>query len=50
MSIFAIRCFDELPAQLANENVDNLHFRLIYAAVKMVEEHFLTYRGCFSQT
>src|SRR3954471_10408824 len=47
-------CFDvmlaiagdgQLFAQLANENVDNFQFRLVHAAVEVVEEHLLG-QGC----
>src|SRR4030081_259715 len=31
----------ELLAQLADEDVDDLQFRLVHATVEMVEEHFL---------
>src|SRR5690606_38495954 len=35
----------ELLAQLADEHVDDLEFRLVHSAVEMVEEHFLGQRG-----
>src|SRR6185503_2323386 len=31
----------ELLAKLADEHVDDLEFRLVHAAIEMVEEHFL---------
>src|SRR5580693_1772503 len=31
----------ELLAQLADEDVDDLQFRLVHAAIEMIEEHFL---------
>src|SRR5215475_288830 len=35
----AVRCIGELLAQLADEHVDDLEFRLIHAAVEVVEKH-----------
>lgn len=39
----------ELLAQLADENVDDLQFRLIHAAIEVVEEHFLGERRPFAE-
>src|ERR1700710_2151743 len=39
----------ELLAKLADEDVDDLQFRLVHAAVKMVQEHFLGERGALAQ-
>ena len=39
----------QLLAQLADEDVNDLQFRLVHAAVKMVEEHFLGQGGALPQ-
>ena len=39
--IAAIACIGEFFAELADENVDDLKFRLVHPAVEMVEKHFL---------
>src|SRR6202790_3276383 len=39
----------ELLAQLADEDVDDLQFRLVHAALEMVEEHFLGERGALAE-
>lgn len=39
----------ELLAQLADEHVDDLEFRLVHAAIEMIEEHFLGQRGALAQ-
>jgi len=39
----------QLFAQLADEDVDDLEFRLVHAAVKVVQEHFLGERRSFAQ-
>src|SRR5229473_224263 len=39
----------ELLAQLADEDVDDLQFRLVHAAIEMVEEHFLGQRRAFAE-
>ena len=39
----------ELLAQLADEHVDDLQFRLVHAAIEMVEEHFLGQRRALAQ-
>src|ERR1700712_3033690 len=39
----------ELLAKLADEDVDDLQFRLVHAAVKVVQEHFLGQRGALAQ-
>src|SRR5438270_11295100 len=47
----APHCFDEIAsfggvgellAQLADEDVDNLQFRLVHAAIEVIEAHFLS--------
>jgi hypothetical protein len=47
--VVAVRGMGELPAQLAHENVDDLHFRLVYTAVEVVEEHLLGQRHALAQ-
>src|SRR3990167_11214637 len=51
-------CFDivlatagqrQLLAQLADEHVDDLQFRLVHSTVKMVEEHFLGQRRALAE-
>src|SRR5262249_52031566 len=37
----------ELLAQLADEHVDDLEFRLVHAAIEMIEEHLLGERRAF---
>src|SRR5579859_7261203 len=39
----------ELLAQLADEDVDDLQFRLVHAAIEVVQEHFLGQRGALAQ-
>jgi hypothetical protein len=39
----------ELLAQLADEDVDDLQFRLVHAAIEMVQEHFLGQRRALAQ-
>src|ERR1700710_616185 len=39
----------ELLAKLADEDVDDLQFRLVHAAVKVVQEHFLGERGALAE-
>jgi hypothetical protein len=39
----------QLLAQLADEDVDDLQFRLVHAAIEMVEEHFLGQRRALAQ-
>src|ERR1700722_8006787 len=39
----------QLLAQLADEDVDDLQFRLVHAAIEMVEEHLLGERGALAQ-
>ncbi len=36
-------------AELADKDIDNLEFRLIHAAIKMVEEHFLGEGGTLAE-
>ena len=45
----AVRGVGELLAQLADEDVDDLEFRLVHAAIEMVEEHLLGQRRPFAQ-
>src|SRR5258706_10411862 len=47
--VLAIRRAGEFLAQLAHEDVDNLDLRLVHAAAKVVEEHFLGQRCAFAQ-
>src|SRR6478609_801256 len=47
--VAAFRSIGELLAQLADEDVDDLQFRLVHAAVEMVEEHFLGEGGALAQ-
>src|SRR4029079_11774106 len=39
----------ELLAQLADEDVDDLQFRLVHAAIEVIEEHFLGQGGALAQ-
>src|ERR1700722_644045 len=39
----------ELLAQLADEDVDDLQFRLVHAAIEMIEEHFLGEGGALAE-
>src|SRR3954447_2036705 len=54
----APHCFDEIAsfggvgellAQLADEDVDDLQFRLVHAAIEVIEEHFLGQRRALAQ-
>ena len=47
--IFAAAGMAELLAQLADEDVDDLEFGFVHAAVKVVEEHFLGQRGALAE-
>src|SRR4029077_12626065 len=47
--VLAARGIGELFAQLADEDVDDLQFRLVHAAVEMIEEHLLGQRRAFAQ-
>ena len=47
--IVAAGRFGQLLAELADEDVDDLQFRLVHAAVKMVQEHLLRQRRAFAQ-
>src|SRR3546814_16075547 len=46
--IVAVAGAGELLAKLADKDVDNLQFRLVHAAIKVVEEHFLGERGALA--
>ena len=39
----------QLLAQLAHEDIDDLEFRLVHAAVEMIEEHLLGQRRALAQ-
>src|SRR5215468_11191945 len=39
----------ELLAQLADEDIDDLQFRFVHAAIEMIEEHLLGQRGALAQ-
>src|SRR3546814_18986621 len=43
--IVAVAGAGELLAKLADKDVDNLQFRLVHAAIKVVEEQFIGERG-----
>src|SRR3546814_21022628 len=47
--IVAVAGAGELLAKLADKDVDNLQFRLVHAAIKVVEEQFLGERGALVQ-
>jgi hypothetical protein len=47
--VAALGGIGELLAQLADEDVDDLQFRLIHAAIEVVEEHFLGQRGALAE-
>src|SRR3546814_8241722 len=36
-------------AELADENIDDLQFRLIHAAIEMIQEHFLGQRRALAE-
>ena len=47
--VLAIRHTGEFLTQLANENVDDLDFWLVHAAIEMVEKHLLGDRHALAQ-
>src|SRR5215203_3916398 len=47
--VLALRSVGELLAKLADENVDDLEFRLVHAAIEMVQEHLLRQRRAFAE-
>src|SRR6202166_1563543 len=47
--VAAFGSIGELLAQLADEDVDDLQFRLVHAAIEMVQEHFLDQRGALAE-
>ena len=47
--VVALGGLRQLLAQLADEDVDDLQFRLVHAAVEMVQEHLLGQRGALAQ-
>src|ERR1700722_16895530 len=47
--VAAFGSIGELLAQLADEDVDDLQFRLVHAAIEMVDEHFLGQGGALAE-
>ena len=47
--VLAFRCPGQFLAQLADEDIDDFQFRLVHAAVQVVQEHFLGERGALAQ-
>jgi hypothetical protein len=41
--VFAARCLRQLFAQMADEHIDNLEFRLVLSAVEVAKKHLLGY-------
>jgi hypothetical protein len=48
--VAATACVRELLAQLTDEDVDDLQFRLVHAAIEMIQKHFLAERRSLAQS